>query len=142
MRQTNKFTTWNSKRVPTSRQKNAGQLPHQYENLYVVVDNGHEIDPVEDAGYSCWDVVYDHVGTKKDEYNEKISSFTNTAWDTHEKVGCAIVKCPKDKKTHVVCHYGPERTGLQIHEASNAAAVLITVMKDSAREFLVPSQYT
>ncbi|KAL6741241.1 hypothetical protein Aduo_014514 [Ancylostoma duodenale] len=41
--------------------------------------------------------------------NLNISNFANLAWDTREKVGCAVVKCPSGatdaKTTHVVCRY-------------------------------------
>ncbi|RCN49740.1 SCP-like protein [Ancylostoma caninum] len=36
--------------------------------------------------------------------NHNISNFANLAWDTREKVGCAVVKC-SPRTTHVVCHY-------------------------------------
>ncbi|RCN49739.1 SCP-like protein [Ancylostoma caninum] len=41
--------------------------------------------------------------------NLNISNFANLAWDTREKFGCAVAKCPLEKTNattiHVVCHY-------------------------------------
>ncbi|KAK6753971.1 hypothetical protein RB195_013143 [Necator americanus] len=34
-----------------------------------------------------------------------IPHFAKMAWDTHERVGCAVFKCPTF--IHAVCHYGP-----------------------------------
>ncbi|KIH51962.1 SCP-like protein [Ancylostoma duodenale] len=41
--------------------------------------------------------------------NHSISNFANLAWDTREKVGCSVAKCPLGTTNattiHVVCHY-------------------------------------
>ncbi|EPB73208.1 SCP-like protein [Ancylostoma ceylanicum] len=37
------------------------------------------------------------------------SSIANIVWDSHNRVGCAVVDC--SGKTHVVCHYGPKVKG-------------------------------
>ncbi|ETN77068.1 SCP-like protein [Necator americanus] len=44
-------------------------------------------------------------GTNIFQTNEGISNFAQMAWDTHEKIGCAIKKCPDFILS--VCHYGP-----------------------------------
>ncbi|KIH51555.1 SCP-like protein [Ancylostoma duodenale] len=41
--------------------------------------------------------------------NQNVSNFANLAWDTREKVGCAVSECPSGNNNattiHVVCHY-------------------------------------
>ncbi|KIH64668.1 SCP-like protein [Ancylostoma duodenale] len=85
---------------------------NKFENVYVVGNEGHEPDPVLDAGNSWWGVIYDQEDTPN-VYRSEISSFANMAWDTRKKVGCAIVDC--SGKTHVVCHYEPTK-GKQIYK--------------------------
>ncbi|RCN50640.1 SCP-like protein [Ancylostoma caninum] len=86
------------------------------ENLYVVGNEGHEPDPVLDAGNKWWNEGF-HMNQERDKslYRTgfKMSSFANMAWDTRNKVGCAIVDC--SGKTHVVCHY-EEKDGENIYE--------------------------
>ncbi|KAL6731459.1 hypothetical protein Aduo_002325 [Ancylostoma duodenale] len=38
----------------------------------------------------------------------KIPNFAKIIWDTHEKIGCVVHKCLKNKFTNVVCHYSPK----------------------------------
>ncbi|KAL6741251.1 hypothetical protein Aduo_014524 [Ancylostoma duodenale] len=83
------------------------------ENLYEVEDG--EGDPVVEAINAWSSEALDFDQKAGNLYNDKIPSFANLVWDTHAKLGCAVVDC--GRKKHVVCHYGPkeEREGKQIY---------------------------
>nr|Q962V9.2 RecName: Full=Hookworm platelet inhibitor 1; Short=HPI-1; Flags: Precursor [Ancylostoma caninum] len=63
--------------------------------------------PLE-AGNSWWSEIFELRG-KVYNKNGKTSNIANMVWDSHDKLGCAVVDC--SGKTHVVCQYGPEAKG-------------------------------
>ncbi|RCN50642.1 SCP-like protein [Ancylostoma caninum] len=79
------------------------------ENLYVIEEEDF-YDPVVEAINWWSSEAFDYDQKKENLYPStgKIPSFANLAWDTHTKVGCAVVKCDNGKRTHVVCRYGPK----------------------------------
>ncbi|KAL6741239.1 hypothetical protein Aduo_014513 [Ancylostoma duodenale] len=89
------------------------------ENVYVIEDDGDVSDPILEAVNSWSSEALDLNQAKTGNLyssSDKIPNFANVAWDSHTKVGCAVVKC--GSKTHVVCHYTPkeEAEGRLIYE--------------------------
>nr|AAO63575.1 secreted protein 3 precursor [Ancylostoma caninum] len=79
------------------------------ENVEVIDGNSDDLTVISEAGNSWWSEILDLKG--KDVYNsvDNTSEIANMAWESHAKLGCAVVEC--SKKTHVVCRYGPEGKG-------------------------------
>ncbi|EPB73209.1 SCP-like protein [Ancylostoma ceylanicum] len=80
------------------------------ENLYVIKDGSDVIKAID----SWWNEVYTLQMNEKEQkktknkYNSSsgIPNFANMAWDTHQKLGCAVAKCSRE--TQVVCQYAPK----------------------------------
>ncbi|EYC08176.1 hypothetical protein Y032_0067g31 [Ancylostoma ceylanicum] len=103
---------------------NGGSSPgNNDENSHVISGNnvGQE-NAARTASSTWWSEISRGRMLQKDEERNKYSSslgipnFANMAWDTHEKLGCAIVTC--NSNTNVVCHYSPKSSGegLQIYK--------------------------
>ncbi|RCN50651.1 SCP-like protein [Ancylostoma caninum] len=94
----------------------AVSLADYAENLYVIPSNTIEHKTAARmAANGWWSEIDTHFMLQSDFQRNLYSSslgiqnFTNMAWETHEKFGCAIVRC--SSKTNVVCHYTPKSIG-------------------------------
>ncbi|RCN31282.1 SCP-like protein [Ancylostoma caninum] len=82
------------------------------ENKQVIENSGNIKEAAREAFLSWAKEAFNLNKTGKGvlyQSNLNISNFANLAWDTREKFGCAVVRCPlgeTDATTiHVVCHY-------------------------------------